>query len=89
MENLQFPQEYEDAGIIILDDLNGKETNDVQVQAKFERSRHDKLSFFINNQDYYEIRNERLEVMETSTNTQNQTISETFKISIKIKPLWI
>ena len=32
---LKFPQEYEDGGIIILDDLNKKEMNDPRVQAMF------------------------------------------------------
>ena len=35
IEELKFPQEYEDAGIIILDDLNEREMNDPGVQAMF------------------------------------------------------
>ena len=54
IEELKFPQEYEDGGIIILDDLNEKEMNDARVQAKFKRSRQNNLSFFIISQDYYE-----------------------------------
>ena len=52
---LKFPQEYEDGGIIILDDLNEKEMNDPRVHATFKRSRHKNLSIFIISQDYYEL----------------------------------
>ena len=55
MEELKFSQEYEDNGIIILDDLNQKEINDPRVQAMFKRSRHNMLSIFIISQDYYEL----------------------------------
>ena len=53
IEELKFRQEYEDGGIIVLDDLNEKEMNDTRVQALFKRSRHNNLSLFINSQDYY------------------------------------
>ena len=55
IEELKFPQEYEDGGIIILDDLNEKELNNPRVQAMFKRSRHNILSIFIISQDYYEL----------------------------------
>ena len=55
IEDLKYPQEYEDNGIIILDDLNEKEMNDPRVQAMFKRSRHNNLSIFIIFQDYYEL----------------------------------
>ena len=55
IEELNFPQEYDDGGIIILDDLNEKETNDPRVQAMFKRSRHKNLSTFNISQDYYEL----------------------------------
>ena len=55
IEELKFPQEYDDGGIIILDDLNEKEMNDPRVQAMFKRSRHNNLSIFIISQDYYEL----------------------------------
>ena len=55
IEELKFPQEYEDGGIIILDDLNEKEMNDPRVQALFKRSRYNNLSIFIISQDYYEL----------------------------------
>ena len=55
IEDLKFPQEYDDGGIIILDDLNEKEMNDPRVQAMFKRYRHKNLSIFIISQDYYEL----------------------------------
>ena len=55
IEELTFPQEYDDGDIIILDDLKEKEMNDPRVQAMFKRSRHNNLSIFIISQDYYEI----------------------------------
>ena len=51
---MKFPQEY-DRGVIILHDLNEKEMNDPRLQAMFKRSRHNKSSFFIVSQDYYEL----------------------------------
>ena len=55
IEELKFPQEYEDGGIIILDDLNEKGMKDPRVQARFKRSTHKYLSIFIICQDYYEL----------------------------------
>ena len=55
IEELKFPQDYDDGGIIILDDLNEKEMNDSRVQAILKRSRHNNLSIFIISQDYYEL----------------------------------
>ena len=55
IKELKFPQEYEDGGIIILDDLNEKEKNDPRVHAMFKRSRHNNLSIFIISQDYYDL----------------------------------
>ena len=52
IEDLKFPQEYENNSIIILDDLNKKEMDDPIVQARFKRSRHNNLSIFIISQDY-------------------------------------
>ena len=48
-EELKFPQKYEDKGIIILYNLNGKETNNPRLEAMFKRSRHNNLSIFITN----------------------------------------
>ena len=55
IENLKYPQEYQDNSINILDDLNQKEMDDPRVQAMFKRSRHNNLSIFIISQDYYEL----------------------------------
>ena len=55
IEELKFPQDFEDGGIIILDDLNEREINDPGVQAMFKRSRHNNLSIFFISQDYYEL----------------------------------
>ena len=55
IEELRYPQEYENNSIIILDDLNQKEMDDPRVQAMFKRSRHNNLSIFIISQDYYEL----------------------------------
>ena len=55
IEELKYPQENEGGGIIILDELNGKELNVPRVQAMFRRSRQNNLSIFIFSQDYYEL----------------------------------
>ena len=55
IEELKFPQEYKDGGIIILDNLNEKEMNDARVQAMFKGSRHNNLSIFIISQEDYEL----------------------------------
>ena len=55
IEEMKFPQEYENGGIINLDDLNEEELNDPKVQAIFKRPRHNNSSIFIINQDYYEL----------------------------------
>ena len=55
IEELKFPQDYENNSIIILDDLNQKKMDDPRVQAMFKRSRHNNLSIFMISQDYYEL----------------------------------
>ena len=55
IEELEFPHEYENNSIIILDDINKKQMDDPRVQAMFKRSRHINLSIFIISQDYYEL----------------------------------
>ena len=55
IEELKFPQGYENNSIINLDDLNQKEVDDPRVLAMFKRSRHNNLSIFIISQDYYEL----------------------------------
>ena len=54
-EELNFPQEHEDGGIVTLDDLNEKEMNHLRVQAIFKRSRQKLSSIFIISQDYHEL----------------------------------
>ena len=46
IEDLKFPQDYEDNSIIILDDLNEKEINNEKIQPMFKRGRHNNLSIF-------------------------------------------
>ena len=55
IEDLKFPQDYENNSIIILDDLNEKEINNDKIQAMFKRGRHNILFIFIISQDYYEL----------------------------------
>ena len=55
IEELRFPQDYENNSIIILDDLNEKEINNDKIEAIFKRGRHNNLSVFIISQDYYEL----------------------------------
>ena len=57
IEELRFPQEYENNSFIILDDLNEKEINNDKIQAMFKRGRHNNLSRFTISQDYYELPN--------------------------------
>ena len=55
IEDIKYPQEYENNTIIILDDLNEKKINNDKIQAMFKRGRHNNLSIFIISQDYYEL----------------------------------
>ena len=55
IEEIKFPQQYENKIIIILDNLNQKEINNDKIQAMFKRGRHNNLSIFIISQDYYEL----------------------------------
>ena len=52
IEELKYPQEYENISIIILDDLNQKEINKDKIQAMFKRGHQNNLSTFIISQDY-------------------------------------
>ena len=51
IEELGFPQDYENNCVISLDDLNEKEINNGKIQAMFKRGRHNNLSIFIISQD--------------------------------------
>ena len=55
IEELRFPQEYENNSNIILIDLNEKEIKNDKIQTMFKRGRHNNLSIFIISQDYYEL----------------------------------
>ena len=55
IEELKYPQDYENNSIIILDDLNEKEINNDKIQAMFKRGRHNNLPIFIISQDYFEL----------------------------------
>ena len=55
IEELRYPQEYENNSIIILDDLNEKEIKNDRIQSMFKRGQHNNLSIFIISQDYYEL----------------------------------
>ena len=89
IEELKFPLKHGDGGIIILDDLNEKEMNDLRVQVMFKRSRHNNLSIFIISQNYYELPKRLSVLMKITITYLNQTISEMFKFSIKIKLPWM
>ena len=54
-EELKFPQECDNGGFVILDDLTDKEMKDPRVQVLFKRSRHNNLSIFINSQICYKL----------------------------------
>ena len=55
IEELKYPQEYEDGGFTIRADINEKAMNDPWAQTMLKRSRHNNLSKFIISQDYYEL----------------------------------
>ena len=86
-EELKNPQEYKDEGFIILDDLNEKEKNDPRVQAFFKQFRLNNLSFFTIRQDCYQLPGRTIRA--NGIIYSNQTITERFIISIKIKQVWI
>ena len=52
IEELKYPQEYENNCIIILDDINEKEIINDKVQVMFKRGRLEKLSTLILSRDY-------------------------------------
>ena len=55
IEELRYPQEYENNSIIILDDSNEKEIINDKIQAMSKRGHHNNLSIFIISQDYYQL----------------------------------
>ena len=88
IEELKFPQEYNDGGVIILDDLNEKEINDPRIQAIFKRSRHNKLSLFIFFKITRSFPKRPSEQMAISIISSKQTISQMLKTFIKTRLLW-
>ena len=55
IEDLKFPQKYENNSIIVLDDLKEKEINNEKIPAMFKRGRQNSISIFIISQDYCEL----------------------------------
>ena len=51
-EELKLPQKREVGGILLIDDLNGREMIDPRVQAMFKRFRHKNSPIYLFNQDY-------------------------------------
>ena len=78
IEELKYPQEYENNGINIIDDLNQKEMDDPRIQAMFKRSRHNNLSIFSISQDYFELSKKKYVVMVMSFIYLNRTISKMY-----------
>ena len=79
IEELRYPQEYENNSIIILDDLNEKGINNDKIQAMFKRGRPNNLFIFKISQDFYELQNELSELMVISIIYSNEIISERAK----------
>ena len=52
IEDLKFPQEYENNSIIILDDLNQKKWTILEYRQCLKDQRHNNMSIFIISQDY-------------------------------------
>ena len=88
IEELKYPREYEDGGIIILQDFNEEEMNDPRVQAMFKRSRQNNLSILKSAKFKMNYQKAQLEPMVKSITSLNQTFSWMFTISIKTKQAW-
>ena len=86
---MKFPQEYDEGGIIILDDLNEREMNDPRVQAMFKRSRQVINLFSLSAKITMNYQRKQLEPMEIYITYSNQIISEMYKIFMKTKLPWI
>ena len=89
IEEIKFPQEYEDGGINILNDLNEKEKNDPRVQAMFKRSRHSNLSILIISQDYCELLKKTIRANGNIYHIFKPNNFRILKISIKAKVQWL
>ena len=89
-EEFKNPQGYNsESPNVFLNNLNEKRMNDLQLQAMFKLSRHSNFSIFVISQDYYELPKNLLGPLETCITLSNRTFSEMFKISNKMKPVWI
>ena len=55
IDELKFPQEYENNSIIIFDELNEKGIKSDKKQTMFKRGRQNILSIFIISQEYCEL----------------------------------
>ena len=55
IEEIKYPQDYENISINILVDSNEKEINNDKIEPMFKRGRHNNLSIIIISQDYYEL----------------------------------
>ena len=55
IEEIKYPQAYENNSIFFLDGLNEKEINNDRIQAMFKRGLHKNLSIFIISQKHYEL----------------------------------
>ena len=89
IEDLRFPQYYENNSIIILDDLNEKEINNDKIQAMFKRGRHNNLSIFIISQDYYELPKRTIRANGNIFQIFKPNNFRDVKLYIKIKLPWI
>ena len=89
IEYLKYPQEFENGGIFILDDSNGKKR--VIHGCKQGLRGQDTIIYLL--LQYLKIttdyQKEPSELMETYTISSNQIISKIFKLSIKMERLWI
>ena len=89
IEELKLPKEHEDSGIIILDALNQKEKNDPRIQAMFKRSNHKNYLYSKWIKIFTNYPKRRLELLETSTLSLDQTVSEIYEKSIRTMQAWI
>ena len=85
IEEIKYPQEYEDGGIIILDDINGKKRMILEYMQGLKDIDIITYLFSYSVTITISYQNELSELMEISITSFNQRISEMFKISIKTK----
>ena len=90
IEELKYPKEYnsDQPIVIILDYLNQNEKDDSRVQSMYKRSRHKHNSIFLSVTTIKSLVIRLSVLIVISSKFSNRTISEMFKISIKIKQAW-